>query len=247
MALPPIVTATIQSAVLAATSNLLAQSLTAYQNETPLVVDWVPVFQFVIYSFINIPPNFLWCVVMPHAHPLIPPVPAKEFLETTFPAYHISPTPAAVASAAANDKKALEQEAKEGKLVEPKLNITNTAIKLFLDQTVGAVVNTFLFSIFMHSIQAAMVRPLTAPLSSPDQSAQYLFTRGAVDYSKVDWTTVVARSRAEFYAILVAGWKVWPVVSLINFAFIKSIEGRNLVGSLAGVGWGIYMSLIAAQ
>lgn len=33
MAPPPIVTATIQSAVLAATSNLLAQGLTAYQDE----------------------------------------------------------------------------------------------------------------------------------------------------------------------------------------------------------------------
>ncbi|KAI1100983.1 hypothetical protein F4804DRAFT_25816 [Jackrogersella minutella] len=231
MVLPPIVIATIQSAVLAATSNLLAQGLTAYQNETPLIIDWVPVFQFVIYSFINVPPNFLW----------------QEFLESSFPAYHISPTAAAVASAAANDEKALEQEAKEGKLVEPKLNIANTAIKMLLDQTIGAVVNTFMFSLFIHSIQEAMTRPLGTPLSYPDKSAQYLFSREAIDYSKVDWTGVMARSRAEFYPIFFAGWKVWPIVSLINFAFIESIEGRNLVGSLAGVGWGIYMSLIAAR
>ncbi|KAI0379158.1 hypothetical protein F5Y04DRAFT_260572 [Hypomontagnella monticulosa] len=231
MALPPIVIATIQSAVLAATSNLLAQGLTAYQNETPLVIDWVPVFQFVLYAFINVPPNFLW----------------QEFLESAFPAYHMSPTQAAIASAAADDEKALEQEAKEGRLVEPRLNITNTAIKMLLDQTVGAAVNTFLFSMFMHSIQAAMLRPLGAPLSNPDKSAQYLFSRGAIDYGKVDWVDVVARSRAEFYHILVAGWRVWPAVSLINFAFIQSIEGRNLVGSLAGVGWGVYMSIIAAR
>ncbi|KAI1758742.1 hypothetical protein GGR53DRAFT_516067 [Hypoxylon sp. FL1150] len=228
---PPIVTATIQSAILAATSNLLAQGLTAYQNEAQFVVDWVPVFQFVIYTFINIPPNFLW----------------QEFLESSFPAYHVSPTPAAVASAAANDEKALEQEAKEGKLVEPKLNIRNTAIKMVLDQTVGAAVNTFLFSLFMHSIQKAMVRSPGTPFSTPDQSILYLLSRGSIDYGKVDWTGVVARSRAEFYQILVAGWKVWPIVSLINFAFIQSIEGRNLVGSLAGVGWGIYMSLLASR
>ncbi|KAI0838212.1 hypothetical protein F5Y06DRAFT_268813 [Hypoxylon sp. FL0890] len=231
MALPPIATATIQSAVLAATSNLLAQSLTAYQNEIPLVIDWVPVFQFVIFTLVSVPPNFLW----------------QEFLESSFPAYHMAPTSEAVASAAANDEKALEKEEEEGKLVEPKLNITNTAIKMLLDQTVGAAVNTFLFSLFMHSIQAAMVRPLGTPLSNPDNSARYLFSRGAIDYGKVDWTAVLARSRAEFYSILVAGWKVWPVVSLINFAFIKSIEGRNLVGGLAGVGWGIYMSLLAAR
>ncbi|KAI2470135.1 hypothetical protein F4781DRAFT_430714 [Annulohypoxylon bovei var. microspora] len=231
MAFPPIVTATIQSAVLAATSNLLAQSLTAYQNEISLLIDWVPVFQFVLFSLISVPPNFLW----------------QESLESSFPAYHMSPTSAAVASAAANDEKELDREAKEGKLVEPKLNVANTAIKMILDQTIGAVVNTILFSLFMHSIQEAMVRPLGTPLSRPDQSVQYLFSRGAIAYSKVDWTGVAARSRAEFYPILVAGWKVWPIVSLINFAFIKSIEGRNLVGSLAGVGWGIYMSLIASR
>lgn len=33
MALPPIVTATLQSAVLSGTSNLLAQALTAYQTD----------------------------------------------------------------------------------------------------------------------------------------------------------------------------------------------------------------------
>ncbi|KAI1211812.1 uncharacterized protein F4807DRAFT_377630 [Annulohypoxylon truncatum] len=231
MAFPPIVTATIQSAILAATSNLLAQSLTAYQNETALIIDWVPVFQFVLYAFINVPPNFLW----------------QESLESAFPAYHMSPTSTAVTSAAANDEKALEQEAKEGKLVESKLNIANTAVKMILDQTVGAVANTFLFSLFIHSIQEAMVRPIDAPLSHPDKSVQYLLSRGAISYSNVDWTGVVARSRAEFYPILVAGWKIWPIVSLINFAFIKSIEGRNLVGSLAGVGWGVYMSLVAAR
>ncbi|KAI2617062.1 hypothetical protein GGR54DRAFT_210174 [Hypoxylon sp. NC1633] len=233
MAFPfsPIVSATVQSAVLAATSNLLAQALTAYQTEVPLTIDWVPMLQFFLYALINVPPNFLW----------------QDFLESTFPAFHMSPTPTAVASAVANDEKALEQEAKDGKLVEPKLNIRNTVIKMVLDQTVGAAVNTFLFSLFMHSIQAAMARPSSSPLSNPDKSAQYLFSRGAINYSKVDWAAVIARSCAEFYPILVAGWRVWPVVSLINFAFIKSIQGRNLVGSLAGVGWGVYMSLITAR
>ncbi|KAI1261569.1 Mpv17/PMP22 family protein [Xylariaceae sp. FL1019] len=227
----PIVTATLQSAVLAATSNILAQCLIAYRNDTPFVFDAVPIFQFVLYAFLNVPPNYLW----------------QEFLETTFPAYSISPTPEAVASAAKNDDKELDNEAKEGKLVEEKLDVKNTAIKLLLDQTIGAATNTFLFSLFIHSIQAAMPRPLGMPLSNPDKSLQYLMTRGAIDYSRVDWTRVVANSQAEFYDILVAGWKLWPVVSLINFAFIKTIQGRNLTASLAGVAWGIYMSLVAAR
>ncbi|KAI0487455.1 Mpv17/PMP22 family protein [Xylaria cf. heliscus] len=231
MALPPIVSATLQSAVLAGTSNVLAQCLTSYQTDKPLIFDLVPIFQFVLYAFLNVPPNFLW----------------QDFLESTFPAYHVSPTRAAVKSAAANDEKELDREAKEGKLVEPKLNIKNTIIKLVLDQSVGAAVNTFLFSLFIHSIQAAMPRPLGTVLSNPDKSLQYLLSRGAIDYGKVDWTVVVENSKQEFVPILVAGWKLWPFVSLINFAFVKSIEGRNLVASIAGVAWGIYMSLVAAQ
>jgi hypothetical protein len=152
-----------------------------------------------------------------------------------------------VSLAAANDDKQLDNVAEEGKLVEPKLNIANTVIKLFLDQTIGAAANTFLFSLFMHSIQAAMPRPLGAPLSNPDKSLQYLLTRGSIDYRRVDWIRVIANSQNEFFAILVAGWKLWPIVSLINFAFVKTIEGRNLIASLAGVAWGIYMSLLAAR
>ncbi|CCF43923.1 hypothetical protein CH063_13486, partial [Colletotrichum higginsianum] len=76
MALPPIVTATLQSAVLSGTSNLLAQALTAYQTDSQLVIDWVPVFQFVIYTIVSTPPNFMW----------------QGFLEETFPAYLVSPT-----------------------------------------------------------------------------------------------------------------------------------------------------------
>ncbi|WYZ39127.1 hypothetical protein EsH8_III_001041 [Colletotrichum jinshuiense] len=229
MALPPIVSATLQSAALSGTSNLLAQALTAYQTDKQLVIDWVPVFQFIIYTLVSTPPNFMW----------------QGFLEESFPAYQVSPTEDAVASAAANDEKELDREARENKLVEPKLNIRNTLIKLVLDQTVGAALNTLAFSMFMHSIQIAMTRP--EHLSSAQHSGSFLFSRGAIDYSKVDWRSVVNRSQLEFVPIFIAGLKLWPLVSLINFAFIKSIEGRNLVGGLAGVIWGIYMSLVAAR
>ncbi|KAI1823694.1 Mpv17/PMP22 family protein [Xylaria intraflava] len=222
MALPPIVSATLQSAVLSATSNILAQCLTAYQSDKPLVLDLVPIFQFVFYAFLNVPPNFLW----------------QDFLESTFPAHHAAPTPAA------KDEKGLD---KKGKTVKPKLNITNTVIKLALDQTVGAAANTFLFSLFIHSIQDAMLRVPGGPLSGPDKSLQYLLSGGAINYGKVNWNRVVAESQREFFPIVAAGWKLWPFVSLINFAFIKSVEGRNLLASFAGLGWGIYMSLLATR
>lgn len=97
MASFPVIAATAQSCVLAATSNLLAQAITLFRDEvrprlalmscqwcstevfgddskplwislvevlrfpqSPLVVDWVPLFQFVLFALLNTPPNFLW-------------------------------------------------------------------------------------------------------------------------------------------------------------------------------------------
>ena len=177
--------------------------------------------------------------------PNAPPWKRQEFLESSYPAYTVtttstSPTQEAIASASAGDEKALDREARGGHLVEPstttssKLSTKNTIAKMILDQTVGAAGNTFLFSVFIHSIQAAM-----AGSGGGGGGA-------AIDYSRVDWIHVLARSRAEFFALVVAGWRLWPLVSLVNFTLIKTVEGRNLVGGLAGVVWGVYMSLVAA-
>ncbi|KAG7291847.1 hypothetical protein NEMBOFW57_001868 [Staphylotrichum longicolle] len=136
----PIVTATLQTALIGAFSNVLAQAITAHQSNTPLTIDPIPVLQYTLFSLLSTPPNFLW----------------QEFLESTFPAYHMAPTREAVASAAASDDAALDDEAKRGRIVEPALNKRNTAAKTLLDQTVGAAVNTLMFSLFMHGIREAM-------------------------------------------------------------------------------------------
>lgn len=127
--------------------------------------------------------------------------------------------------------------------MERRLNGRNTATKFLLDQTIGAGVNTILFSIFMHSVQAAMSHRTTGA----EGSIWFLAGGRALDYSQVDWRAVVERSRLEFLPIMKAGWRLWPFVSLFNFAVVRSVEVRNLVGSLAGVGWGVYMSLVAAR
>ena len=73
----PIITTTIQASVLAAASNLMAQLLAEYKSnvrpaqqfsvtyksnnaEAPYTIDWVPVFQFIVFTIVNCPPNFLW-------------------------------------------------------------------------------------------------------------------------------------------------------------------------------------------
>ncbi|KAH8885779.1 hypothetical protein GQ53DRAFT_354081 [Thozetella sp. PMI_491] len=222
---PPIVVATIQSSIIGALSNILAQAITAYRNETPLVLNWVPIFQFFFYALVNTPLNFVW----------------QDFLESTFPAMHIAPTTEAVAAASANDEKALDQEAKENKLVEPKLNLTNTVIKTLLDQTVGAVWNTFTFCTVVGGLQAAMAH------NPPQGNPLFVLAAGAIRPEAIDWDLVFSKMRADFVSILQAGATFWPFVSVVNFGFVKSVQTRNLVGSLAGVAWGIYMSFVAAQ
>lgn len=143
----------------------------------------------------------------------------------------------------------MEKKAAEGKLVEPKLNIVNTAIKTILDQTLSAAFNTIVFSLFINGVKQAMPRPLGTPLSTPDQSGNYLLAlaTGAVKTSSVNWESVKAKSFSEFWPMIFAGWKLWPIISLINYTCIKTIAGRNLLGSLAGMAWGIYLSLVAGS
>jgi len=173
----------------------------------------------------------------------------QEFLEVSFPAYHIAPTREAIASAAAGDDKELDKEAREGRLVEPALNKRNTLIKTVLDQTVGAAGNTILFSLFMHALKAAMAHfhsPHSAYQPSAVATVAAILSGKAVRYGNVDWAVVWAKSAAEFWGILQASWYFWPFVSLVNFAVLKTVAARNLSGSLAGLAWGIYMSLFVA-
>ena len=153
----------------------------------------------------------------------------QEFLESTFPAYEKPPHP----------KKS------DDKPPPPKLSIRNTLIKFFLDQTVGASVNTILFSVFNRSLQAAMSG---APRVTNFRAATTYWTSPmAIDFSKVNFDTVWWQAKGEFWEILTAGWKFWPLISVANYTMVKTVQMRGLVGSFAGVLWGVYMSLVAAR
>jgi len=228
MALPPIVVATIQSSLITATSNIVAQLLTAYRSNTPFVMDWVPFFQFLIFGLISTPPNFMW----------------QEFLESAFPATTPSKTPSpAVKPKSKSKPQQQQQQQQQGQ--RPPLNKTNTLIKTLLDQTVGAALNTLLFSTFMFALQAAMRhRPAAA-----EHSLGFLLAGPAhvFRYDQVPgWEVAWQKATGEFWAIMKAGWTFWPFVSVVNFAVLETVAARNLMGSLAGLGWGCYMSLVAA-
>ncbi|KAK5663166.1 hypothetical protein OQA88_6583 [Cercophora sp. LCS_1] len=166
---PPILKATAQSALIAALSNILAQAITAHNTSSPLTINWIPVLQFFLFAIVSTPPNFLW----------------QEFLESTFPAYHLAPSTAAVLSASKGNEKELDDEAREGKLVERKLNKGNTVAKTVLDQSLGAVVNTLMFGCFMHGVKMAMRDAQVVGVSG---------ILGGVKWERVDWGQVWERA-----------------------------------------------------
>ncbi|KAK4136960.1 hypothetical protein BT67DRAFT_374495 [Trichocladium antarcticum] len=231
MAPSPIVTATLNSAVLAVLSNIFAQAIRASRNNTPLTINPLPALQFLLFALLSTPPNFLW----------------QDLLEATFPSYHPSPTAEALRSAAASDDAGLDDEARAGRLVEPRLNGRNTLVKTLLDQTVGAAVNTLLFSCFMHGVQMAVAHHGEGPGDAVASVGWGLLAPGRVRYAAVEWAVVWARARAEFWGLLLASWRFWPLVSVVNYVFLTSVEARSLVGSLAGLGWGVYISLVTGK
>lgn len=219
MSSSPIVRATIQSCLLSAASNVLAQTISAYRTEviqppyehrsdnqltitqSPYNINWTPVLQFVIFTVLNCPPNFLW----------------QQFLESLFPSRTLHPTEAALAAAASNDEKELDSEESTHTIVEPRLNLRNTILKFLIDQTVGGAGNTIGFITIMAGLRGASMEE------------------------------AISLVREEFWPLLFAGAKLWPIVSIINFSLLETVEARNLLGSLAGMAWGVYLSLVAAN
>lgn len=162
-------------------------------------MDWKSLIQFTLFSAFSTPPNFIW----------------QSFLESMFPAQTLSPSATAIKAAVKNDEKELDREIKEHKIVETSLNKTNTVVKLFLDMTFGAYLNTVLFITGM-----AFLRGASAP-------------------------EIGALVKRDTWPLITAGLKLWPAVSLIGFAFVPTVEMRSLLGNLAGFAWNIYLCLFA--
>lgn len=110
----------------------------------------------------------------------------------------------------------LDREEKTQTILEPQLSISNTIIKFLLDQTIGAALNTIAFSLVFAGFRGANF----------EQALQI--------------------TRQDFWGLIIAGLKLWPLVNIVNFTLVKNVQTRQLVSGLASVGWGIYLTLVAA-
>ncbi|EOD43733.1 Mpv17/PMP22 [Neofusicoccum parvum] len=147
----------------------------------------------------------------------------QQLLERTFPAY---PRSASLSHAHRSPRVStdgdLEKHGDEdGKVYveeeKPKLDLKNTITKWFVDCiTMGAIMNTVAFLVLMG------------------------FMKGQSS------TQIGNNIRTETIPIIVAGYKIWPIASIISFSFIP-VEKRIVFLSAVGLCWGIYMSLVAAR
>ncbi|RHZ73357.1 hypothetical protein CDV55_108428 [Aspergillus turcosus] len=187
MSLPPIATATLQAALVNAGSNVLAQGIKAWRDQTPFELDLQALFQFTTCAFVLSPLTFVWL----------------EGLESRLPGFS-EDTSAAKSTAEKNGSKQGKQ----------RLNLKNTVAKVVIDQTVGAAINTVAFIMTMGLLRGQ------------------------------DFEVIKAQIQNDFWPIMLAGFKLWPFVSILNFTVVPA-DKRLLVGSLFGVIWAVYLSLMS--
>ena len=162
-------------------------------RQVPFALNISPIIKFAIFSIVSNPPNIVW----------------QGILEDAFPT-NVPASPAAPSEKTLKDKPIATQMSKR-----------NIFIKFVLDQTIGAVVNTLMFLVFMAYVNepgaaAGKVEPLQA---------------------------VVKEINDKFWPMIMDGYKFWPLVSLVSFMWVP-VDKRVVFGCSVGVLWGIYLSLM---
>ncbi|KAF2036303.1 hypothetical protein EK21DRAFT_52781 [Setomelanomma holmii] len=180
---------TLQGTVLSMTSNVLAQAISSYKDNTPFSLSIGPVIKFAIFSIISNPPNIVW----------------QTFLEDHFPT-----TVPSKSLKSADEKPVSPTKSETSK--------TNVLIKFFLDQTIGAVINTLMFLGYIAYINA---------VQQGNQNA---------------WGAVAQECSDKTWPMMKDGYKFWPAISLISFLWVP-VDKRVVFGCSVGVLWGIYLSL----
>ncbi|TKA70407.1 hypothetical protein B0A49_05118 [Cryomyces minteri] len=297
----PIVKATLQSAVLSATSNVLAQIFTAYREHKPFSLDPTPILQFVLFSLLTCPPNFLWQQWLEDSFPgythasepgttkSIAERPAiKDINEKAHAVYETASEKTSAAVNAAADHPAIKSVARSatdtvntiadkasqygGTLYDLKRRRTTAIEKSgtngfpervqIFSAANGAPVKRAIVTTpngVVIEKESSRTKPKeqkklnvrnTATKFALDQTVgamvnTLLFIIGIGALRGNNGSQIMAAIRTDTLPLQLAGLKLWPLVSLISFTVIP-VESRTVFGSIIGVGWGVFLSLMAA-
>ncbi|KAL4874825.1 hypothetical protein BJY04DRAFT_202995 [Aspergillus karnatakaensis] len=173
--MPPyslLTTTIIQSTFLNALSNLLAQIIDQYKNNKPFAFNFIYLLQFITYGILIVPINMSW------QRWLEVTFPGFLFASSTTPAPKKSSTAATLTTGtlpvsvsipiSTNASPSGDVLEVKDKLIMPKFQpkaasagrgrrIFNFAMKFFLDQTAGGILNIFLFVALINLLKGASV------------------------------------------------------------------------------------------
>ncbi|KAF2772647.1 hypothetical protein EJ03DRAFT_189473 [Teratosphaeria nubilosa] len=222
----PIVKAAVQAATLSAISNILGQLITCYQSNTPVHINTTHLTHFVLFSLLSTPPNYLWQAWLeaqfPGYTPSLPPAAKEQLLDEAV-------TSSSSATSAGDTRQraaATEQEKSTGTINKDSLATQPSETKSKLH-----VANT--------AAKFALDQTLGAGVNT------LLFIAGIALLRGQSWQAVQEQVRAKFWPMIFAGQKLWPAVSVLSFTVVP-VERRTLFGSVVGLFWGVYLSLVSA-
>lgn len=73
-----------------------------------------------------------------------------------------------------------------------------------------------------------------------------LFLGGMALLRGQPWDEAVRQCREGFWPLIFAGQKLWPFVSIAMFTFVPA-DLRTVVGSIVGMFWNIYLTLVSGR
>lgn len=189
-------------------------------KQTPYSIELRQLSVFVAYSIISCPPNYLW----------------QSWLEASFPGYSESLTP--------REKEKLVDETVVGRStsISPEKDSLRAR-----DEKQAALT----------SASAPQPAKVKKQLSIRNTAVKFLldqtvgsvvntvmFIMGTAMLRGQSWEQSVVATRDGFWPLIFAGYKLWPLVSILSLTLVP-VESRMVFGSIVGVGWGIFLSLMA--
>ncbi len=188
--LGPLITAVLQSAVIACVSNTVAQSLHAYQIDQSFrsTFSWITLLRFLALDLITAPPNYKWQELLEHTFPARPPVAKSRRSYEVVPLDDRDPEEGPKDD---EDDFSDDEEPQPQRLGSGKLNWRNTFAKWFIDCiTIGAIGNTLAFLIIMGILKGQLP-------------------------SKIGYNI-----RHETLTIIWNGYKIWPIANFIAHTWV---------------------------
>ncbi|KAL4890730.1 hypothetical protein BDV59DRAFT_90365 [Aspergillus ambiguus] len=203
----PLAVTLVQSTILNAVSNVLAQIIDRHREHKPFTLNTLALLQFVTYAIIIVPVNFAW----------------QKYVETTFPGFptwrNRSSSGGGGGGSAAVSPDGLLPRKEKPALLRPRRRpsgLRNFAVKFFLDQTVGSVMNIVLFVVLINLLKG------------------------------MNWARVYSLVCEDFGPIMIARLKYRPVVSVLMYTVVpvdRRVVFGSACGVIWGVYLSLYAAV----